>query len=114
MQERRPPLLSYYGRTTIQIEKCLANEAVKTVADMSIQTGINRDTVSKSINRMVKRGDAHIADWKREQPGTKAHLRPAYMLGQGINKRKPEPLTGAQKSKRYRRKGTVKTVWVLN
>ena len=102
----------YYGRTNIVIERVLSKGIPRTAFEVSAQTGVSVGTVSKRLSAMRGRGEVHIAEWKREQPNAKPYLRAAYVLGEGANKPKPKPLTDAEKKRRQRRKGEVKSVWV--
>ena len=103
---------SYWGKCTVHIERELSKGRPRTVYELSVITGINRSSLSKSISRMVnQRREAYVAEWKRDVPNGRAYLRPAYLLGNNESVAKPKRLSDATKAKRYRRATETKTEW---
>ena len=70
----------------------------------------------KHINTVaaaLKKGDYHIAAWRRDSDGGRLYPRALYAYGPGHNVKKPPKLTRADYNNRFRSKLRVASVWDL-
>lgn len=71
-----------------------------TMAEISERTGVCRTTVSRLVRHCRAIGLARIGDWQRQERGGTPS--PMYVLGNAANCPKPQPLSWAETSARYR------------
>lgn len=69
-----------------------------------------------SSMRSAVRRQVRIHAWVREADGQRSYLRPVYAIGTGRDAPKPEPITNAERVRRYKAKmalgrGAPTSVW---
>lgn len=70
--------------------------------DLAAETGINQITVREALNALVSQKLARIALWEwREHGGPPI---PQYVIGPGINAKRPTPMSKATAGKLYRQR----------
>ncbi len=75
-----------------------------TVLELSASLGLPRTTVVAALRRLKDNGLARVVAYDRDESvvGARSYLRPVYGLGAGADAKRPRPLSGAQKQRRYR------------
>ena len=92
-----------------EVLAALASVGPMTMAELTHLLGHHRDSVYKAVRTALARNLVHISDWKTPQAqGSRA---PVYAIGNLPSVPEPQPLTQAQRNRRYyRRKQAIISV----
>ena len=82
----------------LQLLKLLASGEGHDKRSVSDLLGCCERTAREGLKRINRIGKAHISCWKR----SKTQLLPVYVIGEGANAEKPEPMSGATRQKQLR------------
>lgn len=74
-------------------------QAPHTRAELAVATGVGIGAMGRYLTALKADKRIHICDWRKNAPGSPS---PVYLVGNKPNKRRPRPLTAAEKAKRCR------------
>lgn len=89
-----------------KILEALERRGGLTYHEIASYSGLSPNTVKNSgyLNALIAQNRIHIANWRRARNGP---MCPVYVLGSGDNVARPDTLTSAHKSRRFREKQQV-------
>lgn len=97
-----------YGKTILAIEIALSMHGPMTAAQLKEELNLgHKGTLTGVLYRMSKKTALrpkriYISSWIHEHEGARRYPRAVYSIGDKRDKPKPKPMSGANKSKRYR------------
>ena len=98
-----------------RVTRLLQGEGPLTIRDIARELGITPDHARGAIGKARASGQVHIAGYRRDSDGGRLYPRALWAAGQGVDAKKPPPLTELDYNRRHRQRKTraISSVWQL-